>query len=63
MARKFDHKHTPGKYLRATLARLGLARTGLGWYEATRHTFASQWVLNGGAIEKLKEILGTTRSW
>ena len=24
----------------------------------TRHTFASQWVMNGGSIEKLKEILG-----
>ncbi|MBI3180921.1 MAG: tyrosine-type recombinase/integrase [Myxococcales bacterium] len=29
-----------------------------GWNEATRHTFASQWVLAGGSIEKLKEILG-----
>lgn len=30
-----------------------------GWgYEATRHSFASQYVLNGGSIEKLKEILG-----
>ena len=31
---------------------------GLGWYEATRHTFASQWVLGGGSIEVLKEIMG-----
>ncbi len=37
---------------------LGLVCPGLGWYEATRHTFASQWVLAGGSIEKLKEILG-----
>lgn len=51
-------KSTPGKYLRATLAELGLQRPGLGWYEATRHTFASQWVMSGGSIEKLKEILG-----
>ena len=50
--------HTPGKYLRAALDQLGLSRPGLGWYEATRYTFASQWVLNGGSIEKLKEILG-----
>jgi integrase len=49
---------TTGKYLRETLARLGLCRKGLGWYECTRHTFASQWVLNGGSIEKLKEIMG-----
>jgi site-specific recombinase XerD len=26
--------------------------------EAGRHTFASQWVLSGGSIEKLREILG-----
>lgn len=49
---------TPGNYLRPVLRDLGLARDGLGWYEATRHTFASQWVMNGGSIEKLKEILG-----
>ena len=52
------HKATPGKYLRAALKELGLERDGLGWYECTRHTFASQWVINGGSIEKLKEILG-----
>jgi integrase len=51
-------KGTPGKFLKATLAHLGLAREGLGWYEATRHTFASQWVMGGGSIEVLKEILG-----
>jgi integrase len=51
-------KHTPGIYLRAALEQLGLTRAGLGWYEATRHTFASQWVMGGASIEKLKEILG-----
>ena len=51
-------KGTPGPRLRAALTKLKLARPGLGWYEATRHTFASQWVLSGGSIEKLKEILG-----
>ena len=51
-------KRIPGTHLRATLKRLGLERPGLGWYEATRHTFASQWVLSGGSIEILKEILG-----
>jgi len=51
-------KKIPGRNIRATLKRLGLERPGLGWYEATRHTFASQWVLSGGSIEKLKEILG-----
>ncbi|HEU4385784.1 MAG TPA: tyrosine-type recombinase/integrase, partial [Anaeromyxobacteraceae bacterium] len=51
-------KHTPGVYLRAALDALHLARPGLGWYEATRHTFASQWVLAGGSIEKLSKVLG-----
>ena len=50
-----------GNFLRPVLTALGLARPGLGWYEATRHTFASQWVMAGGSIEKLKENLGTTR--
>jgi integrase len=27
-------------------------------YQATRHTFASHWVMRGGAIEKLREVLG-----
>jgi integrase/recombinase XerD len=30
----------------------------LTWYQATRHTFASQWVLSGGSIEKLAKIMG-----
>lgn len=55
-------KHTSGTYLgtylRAALEKLGLSRPGLGWYEATRHTFASHWVMAGGSIEKLKEFLG-----
>jgi integrase len=55
--KKID-KGTPGKYLAAVLVELKLDRPGLGWYEATRHTFASQWVLAGGSIEKLKEMLG-----
>jgi integrase len=51
-------KHTPGEYLREALDHLGLTRPGLRWYQATRHTFASQWVMSGGSIEKLKELLG-----
>jgi integrase len=51
-------KHTPGNYLRAVLKKLHLEQDGLAWYEATRHTFASQWVMSGGSIEKLKEMLG-----
>jgi integrase len=55
--KKID-KATPGNFLRPVVKALGLARPGLGWYQATRHTFASQWVMAGGSIEKLKEILG-----
>jgi integrase len=51
-------KGTRGDALRAALEHLGLGRPGLGWYETTRHTFASQWVMAGRSIEELKEILG-----
>lgn len=30
----------------------------LTWYQATRHTFASQWVIDGGSMERLALILG-----
>jgi hypothetical protein len=30
----------------------------LTWYRATRHTFASQFILGGGSIEKLSKIMG-----
>ncbi len=56
--REFVDKHTPGIYLRAALEQIKLDRPGLGWDEATRHTFASQWVIAGGSIEMLKESLG-----
>ncbi len=49
-------QHTVGKYLRAALKELKLPR--ITWYQATRHTFASQWVMSGGSIEKLREMLG-----
>lgn len=51
-------KGTPGPHLARVLDQLQLARPRLGWYEATRHTFASQWVMAGGSIEKLSVILG-----
>jgi integrase len=56
--KKID-KNTPGIHLRDALRVLGLPDLEpKPWYSATRHTFASQWVMAGGAIEKLKEILG-----
>jgi site-specific recombinase XerD len=30
----------------------------LTFYQATRHTFASHWVLTGGSIERLRDIMG-----
>ncbi len=68
---KVDDKHTPGRRLRVVLSDLGLARPGFGlpdpakpkakqklWYWCTRHTFASQWVMAGGSIEKLSKVMG-----
>jgi hypothetical protein len=28
----------------------------MSWYESTRHTFASRWVLSGGSLEKLAKV-------
>jgi len=47
-----------GVRLSAPLTHSGFSVRKLEWYDATRHTFASQWVLAGNSIEKLKEILG-----
>jgi len=49
-------EYTLGKQLRRVLAACGLPR--LTWYWATRHTFASQWAMAGGAIAQLAMILG-----
>jgi integrase len=46
------------RYLRDALKKLELHREGLGWYQATRHTFASQFVIAGGSLETLRRILG-----
>lgn len=52
----FCDDHTLRAHLKTALEDLKLPK--MTWYQATRHTFASQWVMGGGAIEKLKEILG-----
>jgi integrase len=44
--------------LQVALTSLGLARDGLGWYQATRHTFASQWLMADRSMEKVSKILG-----
>lgn len=48
--------------LRKALAALGLP--SLTVYQATRHTFASQWVMADGSIAaKLADILGHATTW
>jgi integrase len=52
----FTRPHTLWDHLHDALKTCQLPR--LTWYQATRHTFASQFVLGGGTIEKLSKILG-----
>lgn len=48
--------HRIGETYRAALEHCGIPR--MRWYEGTRHTFASLWVLNGGTLETLREMMG-----
>jgi len=49
--------HTLNKQLNKAFKELdGVER--VTWHQATRHTFASHWVMDGRPIEKLKEVLG-----
>lgn len=50
--------HTLRKHLALVLERLKLPH--VTWYQATRHSFASHWVLAGNSLEKLREIMGHT---
>lgn len=52
-------EHTLWKRLRAALKDLKLPR--ITWYQATPHTFASQWAMAGGSLAKLKKMLGNAR--
>jgi integrase len=52
-------KATPAEHLRAVLVELGLKPLEPKvWYQATRHTFASHWVMAGGSLRELQAILG-----
>ena len=44
--------------LEAALTKLKIKRPGLTWYSATKHSFATRWVADGGSLEKLALILG-----
>jgi integrase len=48
--------HTMGELFAQVLTELELP--AMRWYNATRHTFASQWVMNGGTLEVLAEMMG-----
>jgi len=52
-------------FMRAHSLRSNLAKAlktcklpSISWYQATRHTFASLWVMEGHSLEKLSKILG-----
>ncbi len=54
---RFMRINTLHDALDTALEKCGLPPS-LTWYQATRHTFASQWVMAGGSLEKLAAILG-----
>lgn len=53
---RFIGENTMGKMIAQALEELDIP--AMTWYESTRHTFASQWILHGGSKEKLQEMLG-----
>jgi integrase len=53
---RFLDQHRMGRVLSGIMAALEMPE--MRWYEATRHTFGSQWVLNGGSLETLREMMG-----
>jgi integrase len=55
-AAQFVRPHTVHKALAKALAACELPKMTL--YQCTRHTFASQWVMNGGSLEMLAKIMG-----
>ena len=52
----YTRPQTLARHLKLALAACGLPR--MSWYQCTRHTFASQFVLGGGSIELLSKIMG-----
>lgn len=50
--------HALGAAFAETLGALEPPLPPLTFYQATRHTFASHWVMAGGSLEQLREILG-----
>ncbi len=54
----FMRAQTVNAHLQRALASCGLVDKGLNLYRATRHTFASHWVMAGRPIHTLQAILG-----
>ena len=52
----FMRPHTLRKNLEDALVTCKLP--AISWYQATRHSFASMWVIEGNSLEKLSKILG-----
>jgi integrase len=48
--------HMMGDLFAQALTELELP--AMRWYNGTRHTFGSQWVINGGSLETLREMMG-----
>jgi hypothetical protein len=53
----FIRPETMRRHLATALKACNLPES-LSWYQATRHTFASLFVLNGGRIELLRQLMG-----
>lgn len=54
-------EHTLGAHIREALATAKLPHAT--WYQCTRHTFASHWIMDGRPIAKLAQILGHSTTW
>jgi integrase len=55
---RFARSQTVNERLHAALREVGLADRDLDWYRATRHTYASHYVLSGGSLSHLATLLG-----
>ena len=58
---RFARSQTLNAALRAVMPP-ELARAGLDWYRATRHTYASHYVIAGGSLAHLATLLGHSSS-
>jgi hypothetical protein len=56
----YIQEHTMKRQMEEALRSCRLKR--MTWYETTRHTFASQWVLEGKPIGMLARMLGHTET-